>query len=555
MIPPVPMLHRSISDLCVFALVAVVVISSTISTTTSASSSPQPRLRNFEGCPPNGWDSYDSQPIWAGLIPTESSALQQAEILYDFAKLNGGNFETLILDEGWADFRELNSSYVWYLTENGVPTPIPANFPSSQNGTLGLQPLAQILRDKYQMKLGVWHIKGVPRAAVEQKLPIAGTTNCTCDMIVTAEKLSCSWHKDVYDVDASTYCGQRYYDSVIDQWVRWGISYFKIDCIFGSDLRMTEIQAYSVAVERARVKYGVDLTLSISPGFLATLETFSPLSGTGVNLARITDDLWDSWGPSLLPAPEALLSNVCATVWSLVYFQPFLDSLNTFGHFLRPDPDMIPVGRLQLLYPRASQLTGKMLNFVFGMWTITRSPLVLSGNLTNLANDTLEVPELQKLLSNPDLHEMHCTGRKPSVVYAENVTEFGLSDIRNQSVLFKGEVVWKLMKGENSGFQIYIAYFPFDPFVDHDIDVNATSRFISWGELGLETSKLFNNKKKHSSSFSVFGKLKNETIPSVTAYDVLNRRVLHTFNPQAVGGFTMTVHVNNAAVWLMDLHE
>lgn len=513
-------------------------------------------------CPPSGYDTYDLQPIWAGYVPTEVSVLQQAEVLAKYSKAAGGWWKTMILDEGWADVRLANFSYVWTLTPNAVPTPIVSNFPSAAGGE-GLKPLAAQLKSKFGMELGVWHVKGIPKIAVELKMPILGT-NYTADQIITSEKLSCSWHKDVYDVDPEHPGGQAYYDSVVDTWTSWGITYLKIDCIFGSDLRMTEIQAYSNAVLRAEKKYKVKITLSISPGFLANRSSLAPvIANTAVNLARVTDDVWDCWGPSVFPAPECLLSNIVSSVWTLEYFQPYLNTFNRFGSRFAPDPDMIPVSFLRLLYPHQSTLTGKMLNFVFGMWAMTKSPIILGGDLTQIDNATLELPQLTSLLGNADLKDLHCSGANPRVVYSHNITRTTKTTNRKSEPkvnISAGEIVWALDRthkpGEATKFQVYVGYFPFDPWVDHNIDVNTTCRKILWAEIGLNTGFLKGQEKAHKKN--VFGEAfshRSRSEVTISTYDVLNRKIGPTFYPATTDGFTLTTNFNDAVIWLLSLNE
>jgi hypothetical protein len=83
---------------------------------------------------------------------------------------------------------------------------------------------------------------------------------------------------------------------------------------------------------------------------------------------RIVNDLWDNW-----PALDALFDQ-------LRNWTPY----RATGAW--PDPDMIPIGRLSkqgpVGSPRYSNLTADEQRTLMTLWSITRSPLMWGGNLT-----------------------------------------------------------------------------------------------------------------------------------------------------------------------------
>jgi alpha-galactosidase len=68
-------------------------------------------------------------------------------------------------------------------------TPIAQHYPST-SGSASFKPVADYLHG-LGLKFGVWIMRGIPRKAVEQKLPIKGTT-FTADQIANVSDGKCS---------------------------------------------------------------------------------------------------------------------------------------------------------------------------------------------------------------------------------------------------------------------------------------------------------------------------------------------------------------------------
>ena len=118
---------------------------------------------------------------WALDNANESVVIASAEFMSTHLLQYG--FDTITIDEGWAENNGL------LLDAYGRPAPDPVKFPSSAGG-LGMKPLAARLA-QLGIKLGLWYIRGVPKAAVAGKMPIAGSPY-TADQAARLDR-PCSW--------------------------------------------------------------------------------------------------------------------------------------------------------------------------------------------------------------------------------------------------------------------------------------------------------------------------------------------------------------------------
>ena len=69
---------------------------------------------------------------------------------------------------------------------------------------------------------GLHLMHGIPKIAVENKLPILGT-NFTADMLVGAEPRCQSFIPDHWAIDTDHPGAQAYYDSIVKLWSSWDI--------------------------------------------------------------------------------------------------------------------------------------------------------------------------------------------------------------------------------------------------------------------------------------------------------------------------------------------
>ncbi len=322
--------------------------------------------------PPIGWNSYD---CYGGDVDEQE------------VKANADYMARHLARYGW---KYIVVDYYWYYPEGkveGAPSmdwygrllPDPKRFPSSVNGQ-GFKPLAHYVHAK-GLKFGIHIMRGIPRAAVEQNLPILGTKAHARDV---ANRLNlCPWSKAMYGVDVSTPTGQAYYNSIAELYARWGVDFIKADDMsraenpYGEIYHASEIEA----LRRAMSRTGRPMVLSLSPGP-------TPLSD-GVNASRyaqmwrISNDMWDNWA-------ELRDQFGYCKLWA-PYAGP--------NHW--PDADMLPLGRLRIRGfadgPRLTRLTHDEQRTMLTLWSIFRSPLMIGADLPSLDPFTLS------LLTNPEL--------------------------------------------------------------------------------------------------------------------------------------------------------
>ena len=314
--------------------------------------------------PPMGWNSYDA----FGDSVLESEVLTNAAWLKtNFQPLG---WDTVVVDFRWydalADGMRVQDPEGVVLDEFGRCLPAPNRFPSAANGA-GFKPLADQIH-ALGLKFGIHIMRGIPRRAVEQNLPIAGSkfTAAQAALPVGDPNRECVWNHDMYGVDASTAAGQAWYASIARQYAAWGLDYIKCDDIAnlqrGKFYDASEIEALSTALRHS----GRSIVLSLSPG--ATPVNAAPHVARFANLWRISGDFWDKW-----PALNHNFDLFAA--WSP-------DAAP--GHW--PDGDMIPFGHVcqrncdvrpdrWTKFTRDEQLT------LLSLWALESSPLMLGMNL------------------------------------------------------------------------------------------------------------------------------------------------------------------------------
>ena len=317
--------------------------------------------------PPMGWNSWNS---FATTI-TEAQARETAAIMAQ--KLLPFGYDIFTVDIQW--YEPEASSYTYNAKPKpamdgfGRMIPAPNRFPSSAGGK-GFAPLAKAVHD-LGLKFGIHVMRGIPRAAVEQNLPIMGTSFRAKDVADT--RSVCSWNPDMYGVDMTRPGGQAYYDSIFRLYAQWGVDLIKMDDMSRPyDAHAPEIEAAHKAIQAS----GRPMILSLSPGETPVIR------GDHVRrfaqMWRISDDFWDEW--PMLAAQFTRLEN-----WT-----PYR------GPGSWPDADMLPLGRLAL-GARDTRFTPDEQRTLMTLWAIARSPLIMGGDLRHLDAATLA------LLTNRDV--------------------------------------------------------------------------------------------------------------------------------------------------------
>jgi hypothetical protein len=308
--------------------------------------------------PPMGWNSYDAF-NWR---VTEADVRANADYLR--ANLREYGWEYVVVDWAWyypgahtgSPDQDENLRPRLRMDANGRLLPDTTRFPSA-TGDNGFRPLAGYVHEQ-GLKFGVHLMRGIPRQAVADDVPILGA-GCRAGRIsdgTSADWLNLMWGLRMADPGA-----QAYLDSVFQLLAEWGVDYVKVDDIAAPAYRRAEVAGYRLAIERS----GRPMVLSLSPGP-------TPLSAAShvpahAHLWRIVNDLWDDW-PSLDRLFDQLRD------WA---------PHRTTGAW--PDPDMIPIGRLSKYGPvgppRYSRLTADEQRTLMTLWAINRAPLMWGGNL------------------------------------------------------------------------------------------------------------------------------------------------------------------------------
>ncbi|MCS6969682.1 MAG: glycoside hydrolase family 27 protein [Planctomycetota bacterium] len=341
-----------------------------------------------------GWNSWDCY----GMYVDEAAVLRQAEAMARC--LLPAGYRYLTIDSGWHGNRSRLAPPALPYGGRDIPLVIDAHgryLPSPELFPRGIAFLAERLRAR-GLVLGIHLMRGVPREAAEDALPIEGGDGATCADIADRRSL-CVWNNWNYGV-ADTPAGQAYYDSVIRLVASWGVGYIKYDDIteHPSEMRMLAHAVRRIAPH---------IVLSLSPG-----GGNKPEYAACYNLAdavRVTADFWDK--------REDLVKCVDRAVEILGW-----GSLTT-----AIDLDMLPFGQLRISTPRPanatvdplegwarwSQLSYEAQRHAMALRAVVGSPLIMGGDLCSLDARTLE------LLTHPRIIECHDHQHEPAVTHDE----------------------------------------------------------------------------------------------------------------------------------------
>ena len=393
--------------------------------------------------PPMGWNSWDVY----GPSVNEEQLLGNAQYMADHLKEFG--WEYVVCDIQWSEpnagqqplLDYVPSDYVpfaWItMDEYGRQLPAVERFPSAAGGR-GFGPIAEKIHSM-GLKFGIHIMRGVPRLAVHQHLPVKGA-DTTCDKIASDASI-CRWNTDMYGIDASKEGAQAYYDSIFELYASWGVDFVKVDDICNTNAYPDNPYSAEKEIELIRKAIdhcGRDMVLSLSPG-PAVIEKAWHLR-QNANMWRVTDDFWDRW-ELLLPMFER------CEVWE-----------RQVSPGCWPDCDMLPLGRLRLnklKFEEVSdwtQLTETEQVTMMSLWCIFRSPLMISSEMRDNDEFTLQ------LLTNREILEMHRFGEGAHQVYRTEET-----------------CAWRSVDTRDGG--TYVALFNLS---DQQREVSAC-----WEELGL----------------------------------------------------------------------
>lgn len=323
--------------------------------------------------PPMGWNSWDVY----GTTVREEEVLANAQYMADHLKQHG--WEYVVVDIQWYAPVTKAHGYIEDMTnitmdEYGRLLPAVNRFPSAANGT-GFKALADKVH-AMGLKFGIHIMRGIPRYAVEQDLPILGSSVRASE--IADKSQTCPWQTDMYGVDLSKPGAQEYYSSLGKLYAEWGVDYVKAD-----DMIRPYHAEEIAALRKGLTDSGRDIVLSLSPG--------APTPGShehmveNCQLWRISDDFWDRW--------EDLKAQFVLIDQAVPYRKPGV----------WPDADMLPLGRISIRGERGDE---RMANFtqdeqktLITLWSIARSPLMFGGDLPSNDEFTLALITNSEVLS------------------------------------------------------------------------------------------------------------------------------------------------------------
>lgn len=332
--------------------------------------------------PPLGWNSYDSLCGYA----CEQDLLDNLEVF--LRRLAPHGYRYFVTDVGWYGEYHIPEGRQFPVESHasgvcmdayGRYVPAPGAFPR------GFRSIVERVRSA-GVVFGVHLMRGIPRPAVEQKLPIFGAPPFTAADIANRED-TCHWCHYNYGVNMDHPAAQAYYNSVIQSLADLGVGFVKVDDI---SHKPREIEAVVHAVEKCTAP----MVVSISPGFDVSPANWEILRRA--NMVRISGDIWDERGE----------------------LQYALQHWDLFRPLWRPgvwlDLDMIPFGRLMVKRPpenfdnqetllagrgtdRMDRFTEDQKRYFLTLRAMAASPLIHGGHLP-------ETDEFSfSLLTHPDI--------------------------------------------------------------------------------------------------------------------------------------------------------
>jgi hypothetical protein len=169
-----------------------------------------------------GWNSWDSY----GTTVREDQVKGNVDVMARDLASHGWQY--VVVDIQWYEPNAQGHDYEpgakLAMDEYGRLIPAVNRFPTSANGA-GFKPLADYVHGK-GLKFGIHIMRGIPRQAVEQHLPIKATFYHAAD--IADKDNPCRWNPDMWGVDTKP-GAQAYYDSIAELYASWGVDFIKAD--------------------------------------------------------------------------------------------------------------------------------------------------------------------------------------------------------------------------------------------------------------------------------------------------------------------------------------
>nr|WP_321406024.1 glycoside hydrolase family 27 protein [uncultured Carboxylicivirga sp.] len=347
-------------------------------------------FKQWAKTPPMGWNSWDCYGPTVQEHEIKANADYMAENLKDYG------WEYVVVDIRWFVENTKSHGYnqtdpVYVMDEYGRYMPAVNRFPSAADGS-GFKALGDYIHNK-GLKFGIHIMRGIPKMAVDQKLPIKGADGITADQIYTTEN-QCKWLKDNYTIVADKPGAQEYYNSIFELYAEWGVDFIKIDDLSAPIYHADEIDLIRKAIDNC----GRQIVLSTSPG--ETPVDAAAHVSENANMWRMVNDVWDSWWHirHLMEVSQDWYQYIKPGTW--------------------PDCDMIPLGRLSIRGEvgddRMTNLTQDEQYTLMTFFTIFRSPLMFGGDLPSNDDFTLS------LLTNKEVLKMHAQSSQVRQLYLKD---------------------------------------------------------------------------------------------------------------------------------------
>jgi hypothetical protein len=315
--------------------------------TPSAASTSQPAVA---ATPPMGWSSWSAL---RGNI-SEDKIKAEAQVMHDQLRSHG--YQYVNIDSGWSDHLDAYGRDTWDASK----------FPD------GMPALADYVHH-LGLKLGLYLLPGIPKAAVAANTPIYGTPYHAADIADTSTEGNT--YTDSWRIDYSKPGAQAYIQSYVDMFASWGVDYLKMDFVgpgggqHPADNR-ADIEHWHDALQNASRPIHLELSNSLSFDDASTWQAYS-------NGWRIEGDV------ECYSSCPGYLTN-----WSSRVVKRFTDVPKWIpyagpGHW--NDLDSVEVGNGDI-----DGLTTDERRTVMTLWSIECSPLLLGTDLTKL--DAADLP-------------------------------------------------------------------------------------------------------------------------------------------------------------------
>lgn len=315
--------------------------------------------------PPLGWNSWDC----FGTTVREEEVKANAETMA--ARLAAYGWSYVVVDIQWYEPAAKAGGYranaFLIMDEFGRLLPAPNRFPSAANG-VGFKALADYVHG-LGLKFGIHIMRGIPRQAVRENLPIRNSPYRAQDIALTDSM--CPWNDDMYGIDAAHPGARAYVASLVELYAAWGVDYIKAD-----DMLYPYHDGEIALLHDVLAQAGRPIVLSLSPGVEMT-TAYYPHLRDHCELFRASADFWDRWND--LKAQFAICRQ-----WQ-----------DHTGPGCWADADMLPLGHIGIRaergVDRASLFTRDEQVTLMTLWAIFRSPLMFGGDLPSSDAFTLDL--------------------------------------------------------------------------------------------------------------------------------------------------------------------